>query len=85
LDCVDVTFTQRSSEAIEVECTARTSARTGVEMEAMTGAAVAALTIYDMVKSADKKIAIGPIRLERKSGGKSGLFNRTQTSRRGKR
>lgn len=50
--------------------------RTGVEMEAMTAASVAALTVYDMVKSAGRGIQIGPIRLLKKSGGKSGLWNR---------
>lgn len=48
--------------------------KTGVEMEAMTAASVAALTVYDMVKSAGKGVAIGPIRLLEKSGGKSGCW-----------
>jgi cyclic pyranopterin phosphate synthase len=51
-------------------------ARTGVEMEAMTAAAVAALTVYDMVKSAGKGICIGPVRLLSKQGGKSGQWER---------
>jgi len=50
--------------------------RTGVEMEAMTAAAVAALTVYDMVKSAGRAVEIGPVRLLEKSGGKSGHFRR---------
>jgi cyclic pyranopterin monophosphate synthase len=50
--------------------------RTGVEMEAMVGAAAAALTIYDMVKSAERGIAIGPIRLLEKRGGRSGIWRR---------
>jgi len=50
--------------------------RTGVEMEAMTAAAVAALTVYDMVKSAGKGIEIGPVRLLEKTGGKSGNWRR---------
>jgi cyclic pyranopterin monophosphate synthase len=54
----------------------RTSAKTGVEMEAMTGASIAGLTVYDMLKSVDREIEIGPIRLEFKSGGKSGNFSR---------
>ncbi len=45
-------------------------------MEAMTGASVAALTIYDMVKSADRSLEIGPVALQEKSGGKSGHFRR---------
>jgi cyclic pyranopterin monophosphate synthase len=54
----------------------RTSAKTGVEMEAMTGASIAGLTVYDMMKSVDRQMEIGPIRLESKSGGKSGNFSR---------
>ncbi|MEM8669971.1 MAG: cyclic pyranopterin monophosphate synthase MoaC [Planctomycetota bacterium] len=56
---------------------ARTTAKTGIEMEAMTAASVAALTVYDMVKSVDRGVEIGPIRLEQKSGGKSGDFRRS--------
>ena len=52
--------------------------KTGVEMEAMTAAAVAALTVYDMVKSAGKAVEIGPLRLLEKSGGKSGHWSREQ-------
>lgn len=59
-----------------VEGTARTSAQTGVEMEALTAVAVAALTIYDMVKAVDKGMVIGDIRLMRKTGGKSGTYVR---------
>lgn len=55
-----------------VRCICRTSGRTGVEMEAMTGAAVAALTLYDMTKALHKGIRIDGLRLLRKSGGKSG-------------
>jgi cyclic pyranopterin phosphate synthase len=59
-----------------IEATARATARTGVEMEALTAASVAALTIYDMCKSVDRGITIERIRLEEKSGGKSGHFTR---------
>ncbi len=52
--------------------------RTGVEMEAMTAAAVAALTVYDMVKSAGKGVQIGPVRLLEKQGGKSGRWQRQE-------
>jgi cyclic pyranopterin phosphate synthase len=55
-----------------IESVARTKAETGVEMEAMTAAAVAALTLYDMCKAVEKGITLGPIRLLEKSGGKSG-------------
>ena len=54
----------------------RTDAKTGVEMEALTAVAVAALTIYDMVKAIDREMVIGEIRLVRKSGGRSGLYRR---------
>lgn len=59
-----------------IEARVRTSAQTGVEMEALTAVAVAALTVYDMVKAVDKRMTIGPIRLMKKTGGKSGTFTR---------
>lgn len=61
---------------IAITCTVRAFERTGVEMEAMTGASVAALTIYDMVKGADKSVQIGAVRLLFKEGGKSGTYRR---------
>lgn len=78
LDCVQVDFEFPRAGLLRIVCTARTSARTGVEMEALVGASVAALTIYDMAKSADKSIVIGPVQLERKSGGKSGDYLRSR-------
>ena len=63
---------------IEIRSTAATVAGTGVEMEALTAAAVAALTIYDMCKALDKSIAIREIVLVRKSGGKSGDYSRAE-------
>jgi cyclic pyranopterin phosphate synthase len=59
-----------------IEARVRTAAQTGVEMEALTAVAVAALTIYDMVKAVDKRMVIGDIRLMKKTGGKSGTFVR---------
>jgi cyclic pyranopterin phosphate synthase len=59
-----------------IEARVRTTAQTGVEMEALTAVAVAALTIYDMVKAADKTMVIGDIRLMFKSGGRSGVYRR---------
>ena len=59
-----------------IEATARTKAETGVEMEALTAASVAALTLYDMCKAVEKAISIGPVRLLEKSGGKSGHWVR---------
>ncbi|CAP44012.1 cyclic pyranopterin monophosphate synthase MoaC [Bordetella petrii] len=61
-----------ATHTVEVRATCRTHYKTGVEMEAMTAASVAALTIYDMCKAADKGIVIEQIRLEYKAGGKSG-------------
>jgi len=62
--------------AIEIEARAVTQARTGVEMEALVAASVAALTIYDMAKAIDRAMVIDAIRLVRKSGGRSGEFAR---------
>ncbi len=76
LDWVRIEFQRTAPGELEIRCTAKTTARTGVEMEAMTGAAAAALTVYDMAKAADKSIVIGPIQLERKTGGKSGTYQR---------
>ena len=59
-----------------IEGTARTTGQTGVEMEALTAVAVAALTVYDMLKAVDKAMVIGDIRLMRKTGGKSGTYVR---------
>jgi cyclic pyranopterin monophosphate synthase len=60
-----------------IETVARTKAETGVEMEALTAAAVAALTLYDMCKAVEKGITLGPVRLLEKSGGKSGEWKRS--------
>ncbi len=67
---------QIQNEGIEIISTASTTAQTGVEMEAMTAAAVAALTIYDMTKALDKAIEIREIHLIEKTGGKSGTYRR---------
>jgi cyclic pyranopterin phosphate synthase len=64
------------SGLITALCTVRAFERTGVEMEAMTGATLAALTIYDMCKGNDKSITIGDIKLLFKEGGKSGVYDR---------
>lgn len=60
--------------AVEITATAKITGRTGVEMEALTAVAVAALTVYDMCKSVDRSMCIGEIRLRHKSGGKSGTY-----------
>jgi cyclic pyranopterin phosphate synthase len=67
------------TSGIEIIASARTVARTGVEMEAMTAAAVAALTIYDMTKALNKAIEIREVRLLEKTGGRSGTFRRAST------
>jgi cyclic pyranopterin monophosphate synthase len=64
------------SGVVTIRCTVRAFERTGVEMEAMTGASLAALTIYDMCKGSDKSITIGEIKLLFKEGGKSGVYQR---------
>ena len=61
-------------DGYEIEARVRTSAQTGVEMEALHAVAVAALTIYDMIKAVDKRMVIGEIRLVEKRGGRSGDF-----------
>jgi cyclic pyranopterin phosphate synthase len=66
-------------DGVRITATAATVGPTGVEMEALTAAAVAALTVYDMTKALDKSIVIRNIQLETKSGGKSGDFSRSES------
>ena len=63
---------------VRLEASVSTNAQTGVEMEALTAVSIAALTIYDMCKALDKGITISDVRLERKSGGKSGDYSRKE-------
>ena len=63
-------------DAVVITATVRTTGRTGVEMEALTAVAIAGLTVIDMVKAVDKRASITDVRLEAKSGGKSGDFRR---------
>jgi cyclic pyranopterin phosphate synthase len=74
LDAVDLTIHPAGSNTIRIEATVKVIGRTGVEMEALTAVSVAALTVYDMCKSIDRAIVIGEIRLEEKSGGRSGHY-----------
>lgn len=76
LSGVSVDITPHPPDRIEVIATVRCSERTGVEMEALTSASLACLTLYDMLKSLDKGIVIGPIQLLEKTGGKSGNYKR---------
>lgn len=62
--------------AVKAICMVKVSGKTGVEMEALTGVSVTLLTIYDMCKALDKRMEIGEIHLDSKSGGKSGEFVR---------
>lgn len=71
ISSVSVEFTYLQT-GVRVETRVRTSGKTGVEMEALTAASIALLTIYDMAKALDKAMVIGPVRLLAKSGGKSG-------------
>jgi cyclic pyranopterin phosphate synthase len=64
----------RADDLLEVRCRANTTGKTGVEMEALTGAALAALAIYDMTKALDKGITIERLELREKTGGKSGAW-----------
>ncbi len=75
LETVEIEFhPQQEVPAIEVEATVRVTAKTGVEMEALVAVSAAALTLYDMCKSIDRGMVIEDVRLLRKSGGKSGLY-----------
>jgi cyclic pyranopterin monophosphate synthase len=78
LSGVDVDLVPRS-RGYDIEARVRTTAQTGVEMEALTAVAVAALTVYDMVKAVDKSMVIGDIRLMSKSGGRSGTYRRSRS------
>lgn len=73
---VDVDFTVGDA-AVEITATVRSTDRTGVEMEALTAVSVAALTLYDMIKAVDPAARIDDIRVVRKEGGKTGLWERT--------
>ncbi len=74
LSQVDVDL-QALADGYRIEARVRTTAQTGVEMEALTAVSVAALTIYDMVKALDKSMVIGSIRLVKKTGGRSGDYD----------
>lgn len=77
LSHVDVALTPDAAHArVTIEARVRVSARTGVEMEALTAVAVAGLTLYDMCKAVDRDMTIGAVRLVEKRGGRSGVFVR---------
>lgn len=78
---VDVVFEFPDNRSVRCSVTVRTTARTGVEMEALSAATVAALTVYDMCKSVDRAMEIGSVHLVRKVGGASGTYEREETPR----
>lgn len=73
---VDISFQERTETELDVFATVKTTYVTGVEMEALTAVTVASLTIYDMCKAVDKAMVISEVRLQEKTGGKSGDFHR---------
>jgi cyclic pyranopterin phosphate synthase len=79
IDGVTVDFATIDDSTIRIEATVKVQGRTGVEMEALTAVTVAALTIYDMCKALDRSIEIDGVRLEAKTGGRSGDFRRDET------
>jgi cyclic pyranopterin phosphate synthase len=83
IDGVTVDFEVVDDSTIKIEATATVHGRTGVEMEALTAVSVAALTIYDMCKAVDRDIRIDRVRLEAKSGGRSGTYRREVDDRGG--
>jgi len=76
INSVKIDYSDNSKDSIEIIAEVKITAKTGVEMEALTAVSVCALTIYDMCKSADKSMQISDIFLLKKSGGKSGVFER---------
>ena len=76
VDSAAVNFEVVDERTVKIEAEIGVHARTGVEMEALTAVSVAALTVYDMCKSSDRGITIGPIGLVEKTGGKSGAYRR---------
>lgn len=80
LASVEIDFEpDRKASCVNITAVARTTGKTGVEMEALTAAAAAGLTIYDMCKSADRAMTITDVRLLSKSGGKSGTYLRARS------
>jgi cyclic pyranopterin phosphate synthase len=79
LDGVEIDFDFPAPDRLAIVAVSRATARTGVEMEALVAVSAAALTIYDMCKSVDRGMTIGDIRLEEKSGGRSGHYLKEST------
>lgn len=77
LNAVQLTLEVITDDSLQITADVRTTARTGVEMEALTAVSVAALTVYDMCKSVDRGMVIESIQLDEKSGGRSGEYKRS--------
>lgn len=78
LDHVEIVFERIATNRLEIRCRASCTGRTGIEMEALVGASVAALTVYDMTKALDHGIVIEAIELLEKTGGKSGVWRKRE-------
>jgi cyclic pyranopterin monophosphate synthase len=79
IESVAVDFTSPDDRTLAITATVQVEAKTGVEMEALTAVAIAALTVYDMCKSVDRSVTIERIQLEEKTGGRSGAWLRKET------
>ncbi|MEI7026467.1 cyclic pyranopterin monophosphate synthase MoaC [Paenibacillus sp. y28] len=79
LSGVDISFSDNGKDELYIQALVKTTGPTGVEMEALTAVSAAALTVYDMCKAAQKDMIIGPTRLDAKTGGKNGDFQRDKS------
>ena len=75
IESVEITYENNGTDELYIYCTGKCSYKTGIEMEALTGASVAALTVYDMCKAIDRKMEIKEVKLLEKTGGKSDFKN----------
>ena len=75
IESIEISFENNGTDELYIYCTGKCSYKTGIEMEALTGASVAALTIYDMCKAIDRKMEIREVKLLEKTGGKSDFKN----------
>ncbi len=75
IESVEISFENNGEDELYIYCTSKCSYKTGIEMEALTGATVAALTVYDMCKAIDRKMEITSVKLMKKTGGKSDFEN----------
>ena len=76
IDAVDLSIVPQDDRTLRIEATVKVEGRTGVEMEALLAVSVSALTVYDMCKAVDRGMVIDGVRLEEKSGGRSGHYRR---------